>query len=153
MIVLAVGITSEPIVPAAMPSGRRAGDWTWPLEVDWLVLSADRFTRECVLAMVHRDGRTSHAALARTPNRSPGWGQRYRCAFVDLADAVGDHQDVDEWLDTLRPNQTRLVMRGMDGDADHERRARQAGAVAYLPGEVEPRGLDHLLVEVARRVG
>lgn len=154
MIVSAVGLTSELVAPAATPRGTRAAQVAWPPPVDWLVLSMDRFTRECVLASIRRDGRTSHAALARTPSRSmTRCGPRYRCGFVDLLHAVGDDGEIGEWLQALRLQRTRLVLRGADGDFDHECRAREAGAVAYLPGEVDPRGLGRLVADVARRAG
>lgn len=150
MIVLAVGLTSEPVVPVATPQPWRAADGEWPRPVDWLVLSADRRTRDRVLETIRRDGRSSHTALAPMPHRAAGRGLRYRCAFVDLAHAVGDDDGVGRWLQSLRLYRTRLAIRGRDGDADHERRAREAGAVAYLPGELDPRGLVRLVAEISR---
>jgi len=128
MIVLAVGLTSEPIVRITTPGPRRSAATEGPPPVDWLVVSADPRTRDRVLETIRRDGLTSHAALARAPQGPPGYGRRYRCAFVDLVHAVG----------------------GADGDSDHERRARVAGAVAYLPGEIDPRGLARLVTEISR---
>ncbi|MFM7183831.1 MAG: hypothetical protein ACKO4Z_03555 [Planctomycetota bacterium] len=150
MIVLAVGLTSEPIVPITTPGPRRSAATEWPPPVDWLVLSADPRTRDRVLETIRRDGLTSHAALARAPQGPPGYGRRYRCAFVDLVHAVGDDDGMARWLEALRLYRTRLAIRGADGDSDHERRARVAGAVAYLPGEIDPRGLARLVTEISR---
>jgi hypothetical protein len=150
MIVPAVGLTSEHVAPAREPRRARPAPAAWPMPVDWLVLSADRLTRDRVLAAIRRDGRSGHVGFARAAARPVIGAGRYRCAFVDLLHPVGDHDDLGAWLQALRLERTRLVVRGRDDDIDDELAAREAGAVAYLPGEVDGRGLDRLIAEISR---
>lgn len=150
MIVPAVGLTSEPVAPVARPRPARDAGGGWPLPVDWLVLSADRATRDRVLAAVRSDGRSGHAAFAHAARPPLIGATRYRCAFIDLLHPVGGHDDLDAWLRALRLGQTRLVVRGGADAPLDELAAREAGAVAFLPGDLDGRGLDRLVAEVSR---
>jgi hypothetical protein len=149
MIVHAVGLTSEPVAPAARQRRASTADVAWPKPVDWLVLSADRATRDRVLAAIRRDGRSGHVGFARAAARSMIGATRYRCAFIDLLHPVGGRDGLAAWLRALRLERTRLVVRGRDDDIDDELAAREAGAAAFLPGEVDGRGLDRLLAEIS----
>ncbi|MFM7206890.1 MAG: hypothetical protein ACKO4T_09505 [Planctomycetaceae bacterium] len=137
MIVLAVGITSEQVIPP---------EAAWPEPVDWLVLSADGANRDLVLRAVHRNGRSGHAAASRVVPADP---LRYRCVFIDLVHPVGRPRDFDSWVRAVRLHRTRLVVRGGDGDDAAERWAREAGAAAYLSGGIAPDGIVRVVAELS----
>jgi len=113
--------------------------------LDWLVLSADRFTRDLVLGAVLRNGHNGHAESARSSPAIAVAASRYRCTFIDLVHPGGRMADLNRWTALLRLHSSRLVVRGGDDNLTDERWARNAGAAIYLPGKLAKGCLESLL--------
>jgi hypothetical protein len=138
-------VTAENEKPpsAAAPAPTPDGFSSEPL--DWLVLSADRPTRDLVLSAVHRNGHNGHAESAKASPTIAVAASRYRCTFIDLVHPGGRLADLDHWTALLRLLGSRLVVRGGDDDLDDERWARNAGASLYLPGKLAEGSLARIL--------
>lgn len=147
MIVRSTGLTSELAVP--LPAAKPRRHDPWPEPIDWLVLSSDRGTRDLVLGAIRRRGANGHAGHARAAPGPAAAACRYRHAFIDLVHPVGDAGDLDAWVRGLRLGRSRLVVRGGDGSFADELWAREAGAVAYLPGDLGADGVERLVGELA----
>ena len=113
--------------------------------LDWLVLSADRFTRDLVLGAVLRNGHNGHAESARSSPAVAVAASRYRCTFIDLVHPGGRMADLNRWTALLQLHSSRLVVRGGDDNLADERWARNAGAAIYLPGKLAKGCLERLL--------
>ena len=113
--------------------------------LDWLVLSADRFTRDLVLGAVLRNGHNGRAESASSSPAIAVAASRYRCTFIDLVYPGGRMADLDRWTSLLRLHSSRLVVRGGDDNLADERWARNAGAAIYLPGQLAKGCLERLL--------
>jgi hypothetical protein len=113
--------------------------------LDWLVLSADRFTRDLVLGAVLRNGHNGQAQSASSSPAIAVAASRYRCTFIDLVYPGGRMADLDRWTSLLRLHSSRLGVRGGDDNLADERWARNAGAAIYLPGQLAKGCLERLL--------
>jgi hypothetical protein len=145
MIVKAVGITVEEVLPRGDGASRAPAAAS-----AWLVVTSDRRLRSELASAIRRRGGVvrDRAAIDEWRRLAPA-GRRY--AFVDLvaADdqaAGGLVAELARAEVTPRPH---LIVRGVDGDADGERLARRAGAIAYLAGDVRPGFLDSLIGEIS----
>jgi hypothetical protein len=140
---MAVTFTKQKLPPVVAAAPTPAEFSSEPL--DWLVLSADRPTRDLVLSAVHRNGHNGHAESAKASPTIAVAASRYRCTFIDLVHPGGRLADLDHWTALLRLLGSRLVVRGGDDDLDDERWARNAGASLYLPGKLAEGSLARIL--------
>jgi hypothetical protein len=142
MLVRAVGLTSELVLPGAeaRPAARAAAD-----PPRWLVLSADGEIRRAVVDAVRRTGAVCHAVHDVSGPGRVLLVRPYQYAFIDIAHPPDDGRGIDGWVDALRLCRCRLVVHGADGDADGERWARERGAVLYLPGRIDLGGFARIV--------
>ena len=140
---MAVTFTKQKLPPAVAAARTPAEFSSEPL--DWLVLSADRFTRDLVLGAVLRNGHNGHAESASSSPAIAVAASRYRCTFIDLVYPGGRMADLDRWTSLLRLHSSRLVVRGGNDNLADERWARNAGAAIYLPGQLAKGCLERLL--------
>ena len=148
MLVKAVGLTSEAVLPRA-EIGTVAPTAADP--VRWVVLSADGETRAMVVGAIRRNGAVGHAVHGGAGPSRATLVRPYHYAFIDVAHPLGDGEGIDAWVEALRLHRCRLVIRAADGCVDGERWARERGAVVYLPGRLDPVGFETLVHELASR--
>ena len=140
---MAMTFTKQKLPPVVAAAPTLAEFSSEPL--DWLVLSADRFTRDLVLGAVLRNGHHGHAESASSSPAIAVAASRYRCTFIDLVYPGGRMADLDRWTSLLRLHSSRLVVRGGNDNLADERWARNAGAAIYLPGQLAKGCLERLL--------
>jgi len=148
MLVKAVGLTSEAVLPRA-EAGTAASSSADP--VRWVVLSANGETRRMVVEAVRRNGAIGHAVHGGAGPSRATLVRPYHYAFIDVAHPLGHGDGIDAWVEALRLHRCRLVVRAADGSVDGERWARERGAVLYLPGRLDPVGFERLVHELGSR--
>lgn len=152
MMVVAVGITSEELVPSTSPVSRIRRMAGLP---KCLVATGDMAFRKRLHAATELAGWQECDVPSTAADLRAAADGEYRLVLVDIANPIGDRvTDMVELAEEFaaRPG-TLVVVCGPEEGVDEELWARQLGAWCYLPGAIAGDGLISLFHEAGRIAG
>ncbi|MFM8494100.1 MAG: hypothetical protein ACKOEM_01050 [Planctomycetia bacterium] len=152
MMVFAVGITSEELLPAASPSSRIR---RMPSEPRCLVVTGDSGFRDRLSAATELAGWDECDTPSSAADLMSIVDGEFKLVLIDISNPIGERvTDMVELAEEFaaRPG-TLVVVCGPEDGVDEELWARQLGAWCYLPGAIAGDGLVSLFQEAGRLAG